>query len=99
MVYNGFLKQYSIFINFINPQIFQIRRKIAVTTLTIYLLFSLFTNGEATVFSNSFQSCTDQCVDRNLAVPLTAGALRWRSAAFNECDYNCHIEAVTFMCT
>lgn len=96
MVYNELLKRYSLFVDFKIPQIFLTRRKVSFNSLVIYLLFLLFANGEATVFSNSFQSCIDQCVDRNLAVPLNSGALRWRVAAFNECDYNCHIEAVGF---
>uniref|UniRef100_A0A7E4UPM6 receptor protein-tyrosine kinase n=1 Tax=Panagrellus redivivus TaxID=6233 RepID=A0A7E4UPM6_PANRE len=51
-----------------------------------------------TVFSNSLQLCSEQCVDRNLAIPLASGSLHWRAADFVECDYACHIDSCQTGC-
>ncbi|KAI3417549.1 hypothetical protein GPALN_013269 [Globodera pallida] len=73
---------------------------IGVQFVLINVLISLYghTLCFATIFSNSLQLCYDQCIDRNLALPLPAGSLVWHNISTTNCDFDCLIDACRSGC-
>ncbi|KAI6223750.1 hypothetical protein M3Y99_01428200 [Aphelenchoides fujianensis] len=63
------------------------------------LFLLLFPACLATISSSSSQQCQLQCVDRNIAFPLSAYELTWPNETLSaECDFDCRIESCRLGC-